>query len=123
MGKSILLERGTFSLGHTTHGKDGNIVESVPPHWDAEEDGPSIAIVPVDTNTREQNGEAYIVAARDLNRIAEEIKGNLGLDAALVPDLKGIATKLKDECGLCLCDYCPERYEQCDVCPLAEEKF
>lgn len=112
---------GTCTLGRKSVDKDGNVVKETPAKWEADPEGSSVAIVPLNPETMEQDGPAEIFgdwqAGRYLARALELIRPNRKIN---VPDLPAMI-RAADEDKIDLCDYCQSPY-MCWDCIVREWK-
>ena len=71
---------GTATMGRICRDKDGNITEQSTARWDADPDGGSVAIWPMDPEKMEPSGPAEVYgdwdAAAYLRRVVELIHPN-----------------------------------------------
>ena len=51
---------GTCTLGRRQLDKDGNVVKETPAKWEADPEGSSVAIVPLNPETMEQDGPVEV---------------------------------------------------------------
>ena len=112
---------GTCTLGRRQLDKDGNVVKETPASWEADPEGGSVAIVPLNPETMEQDGPVEIVgdwqAGDYLARVVELIHPNRQIN---VPDLEAMIRRAALD-GLDLCDYCEDCY-MCRDCIVKEWK-
>ena len=106
---------GTCTLGRRQLDKDGNVVKETPASWEADPEGGSVAIVPLNPDTMEPDGAAEIYgdwqATSYLARVVELIHPNRQIN---VPDLEAMIRRANMD-GLDLCEYCPDPY-MCQDC-------
>lgn len=94
----IFLVKGTFTLGHTTRDKGGNIIKQTEAKFEACQDGGSVAVGVIDDDTGEQVGKAELFGDFDpwgylshaLKLLAPTRSGN-------IPDFESIVKKMYDE--------------------------
>ena len=112
---------GTCTLGRRQLDKDGNVVKETPASWEADPEGGSVAIVPLNPETMEQDGPEEIFgdwqAGDYLARVVELIHPNRQIN---VPDLEAMIRRAAMD-GLDLCDYCEDCY-MCRDCIVKEWK-
>lgn len=112
---------GTCTLGRRQLDKDGNVVKETPASWEADPEGGSVAIVPLNPETMEQDGPVEIFgdwqAGDYLARVVELIHPNRQIN---VPDLEAMIRRAALD-GLDLCDYCEDCY-MCRDCIVKEWK-
>lgn len=112
---------GTCTLGRRQLDKDGNVVKETPASWEADPEGGSVAIVPLNPETMEQDGPVEIFgdwqAGDYLARVVELIHPNRQIN---VPDLEAMIRRAAMD-GLDLCDYCEDCY-MCRDCIVKEWK-
>lgn len=117
----IAIGVGTCTLGRRKVDKDGNVVSETPAQWEADQAGGSVAIVPLNPDTMEQDGAAEIYgdwqAASYLARVLELIHPNRQIN---VPDLAAMVRAAAED-GLDLCEYCQAPY-MCRDCIVKEWK-
>ena len=101
---------GTCTLGRRQLDKDGNVVKETPASWEADPEGGSVAIVPLNPETMEQDGPVEIFgdwqAGDYLARVVELIHPNRQIN---VPDLEAMIRRAAMD-GLDLCEYCEDCY-------------
>ena len=101
---------GTCTLGRRQLDKDGNVVKETPASWEADPEGGSVAIVPLNPETMEQDGPVEIFgdwqAGQYLARVVELINPNRQIN---VPDLEAMIRRAAMD-GLDLCEYCEDCY-------------
>ena len=112
---------GTCTLGRRQLDKDGNVVKETPASWEADPEGGSVAIVPLNPETMEQDGPVEIFgdwqAGDYLARVVELIHPNRQIN---VPDLEAMIRRAAMD-GLDLCEYCEDCY-MCRDCIVKEWK-
>lgn len=112
---------GTCTLGRRQLDKDGNVVKETPASWEADPEGGSVAIVPLNPETMEQDGPVEIFgdwqAGQYLARVVELIHPNRQIN---VPDLEAMIRRAAMD-GLDLCEYCEDCY-MCRDCIVKEWK-
>ena len=112
---------GTCTLGRRQLDKDGNVVEETPAKWEAEPEGGTVAIIPLNPETMERDGQVEIFgdwqAGQYLARVVELIHPNRQIN---VPDLEAMIRRAAMD-GLDLCDYCEDCY-MCRDCIVKEWK-
>ena len=112
---------GTCTLGRKQVDRDGNVVKETPACWETDPEGGSVAIVPLNPETMEQDGTAEIFgdwqAAQYLTRVVELIHPNRQIN---VPDLEAMIRRA-DMDGMDICEYCPDPY-RCQDCIVKEWK-
>ena len=112
---------GTCTLGRRQLDKDGNVVKETPASWEADPEGGSVAIVPLNPETMEQDGPVEIFgdwqAGQYLARVGELIHPNRQIN---VPDLEAMIRRAAMD-GLDLCEYCEDCY-MCRDCIVKEWK-
>lgn len=99
---------GTATMGRICRDKDGNITEQSTARWDADPDGGSVAIWPMDPEKMEPSGPAEVYgdwdAAAYLRRVVDLIQPNRQIN---IPDLEAmIRAAAKD--GVDICTYCAD---------------
>ena len=101
---------GTCTLGRRQLDKDGNVVKETPASWEADPEGGSVAIVPLNPETMEQDGPVEIFgdwqAGDYLARVVELSHPNRQIN---VPDLEAMIRRAAMD-GLDLCEYCEDCY-------------
>lgn len=115
---TVVVEHGDYRFAQTTTDEKGNVIRQVPPRWTTSPDGCNIVISPVNSDTREQSGEASLCAHWDTERVASQLFELLGLPRN-IPSLAHIWLAAKED-GLDLCDYCQQQGNLCDICAIAE---
>ena len=112
---------GTCTLGRRQLDKDGNVVKETPASWETDPEGGSVAIVPLNPETMEQDGPVEIFgdwqAGQYLARVVELINPNRQIN---VPDLEAMIRRAAMD-GLDLCEYCEDCY-MCRDCIVKEWK-
>ena len=112
---------GTCTLGRRQLDKDGNVVKETPASGEADPEGGSVAIVPLNPETMEQDGPVEIFgdwqAGDYLARVVELIHPNRQIN---VPDLEAMIRRAAMD-GLDLCEYCEDCY-MCRDCIVKEWK-
>jgi len=112
---------GTCTLGRRQLDKDGNVVKETPASWETDPEGSSVAIVPLNPETMEQDGPVEIFgdwqAGQYLARVVELIHPNRQIN---VPDLEAMIRRAAMD-GLDLCEYCEDCY-MCRDCIVKEWK-
>lgn len=112
---------GNCTLGRRQLDKDGNVVKETPAKWEADQEGSSVAIVPLNPETMEQDGPVEVFgdwqAGQYLARVVELIHPNRQIN---VPDLEAMIRRAAMD-GLDLCDYCEDCY-MCRDCIVKEWK-
>ena len=112
---------GICTLGRRQLDKDGNVVKETPASWEADPEGSSVAIVPLNPETMEQDGPVEIFgdwqAGDYLARVVELIHPNRQIN---VPDLEAMIRRAAMD-GLDLCEYCEDCY-MCRDCIVKEWK-
>ena len=112
---------GTCTLGRRQLDKDGNVVKETPAKWEADQEGSSVATVPLNPETMEQDGPVEVFgdwqAGQYLARVVELIHPNRQIN---VPDLEAMIRRAALD-GLDLCDYCEDCY-MCRDCIVKEWK-
>ena len=112
---------GTCTLGRRQLDKDGNVVKETPARWEADPEGGSVAIVPLNPDTMEPDGPAEVFgdwqAGDYLARVLELIHPNRQIN---VPDLEAMIRRAAMD-GLDLCEYCEDCY-MCRDCIVKEWK-
>lgn len=112
---------GTCTLGRRQLDKDGNVVKETPASWETDPEGGSVAIVPLNPETMEQDGPVEIFgdwqAGDYLARVVELIHPNRQIN---VPDLEAMIRRAAMD-GLDLCEYCEDCY-MCRDCIVKEWK-
>ena len=112
---------GICTLGRRQLDKDGNVVKETPASWEADPEGGSVAIVPLNPETMEQDGPVEIFgdwqAGDYLARVVELIHPNRQIN---VPDLEAMIRRAAMD-GLDLCEYCEDCY-MCRDCIVKEWK-
>ena len=112
---------GTCTLGRRQLDKDGNVVKETPASWEADPEGGSVAIVPLNPETMEQDGPVEIFgdwqAGDYLARAVELIHPNRQIN---VQDLEAMIRRAAMD-GLDLCEYCEDCY-MCRDCIIKEWK-
>ena len=112
---------GTCTLGRRQLDKDGNVVKETPAKWEAYPEGSSVAIVPLNPETMEQDGPVEVFgdwqAGQYLAKVVELIHPNRQIN---VPDLEAMIRRAAMD-GLDLCDYCEDCY-MCRDCIVKEWK-
>ena len=105
----IYLARGICHLGRTTTDKDGNVIESVPAHFEITPEGSAVAVGIMDAEKLVPEGAVEGVfgewdAAGCLQMVLQLLSPRVAIN---VPDLKAIvqAAYVQDGSTL-LCDYC-----------------
>ncbi len=99
---------GTTHLGRRQIGADGQTESETKAKWEADPEGGSVAIWPMNPETMEPDGPALIFgdwdAANYLAKVVELIRPNRQIN---IPDLEAlIRAAYKD--GFDLCQYCPD---------------
>ena len=94
---------GTCTLGRRQLDKDGNVVKETPASWEADPEGSSVAIVPLNPDTMEPDGPVEVFgdwqAGHYLPRVLELIHPNRKIN---VPDLAAMVRGAAED-GLDLC--------------------
>ena len=112
---------GTCTLGRRQLDKDGNVVKETPASWETDPEGGSVAIVPLNPETMEQDGQVEVFgdwqAGDYLARVVELIHPNRQIN---VPDLEAMIRRAAMD-GLDLCEYCEDCY-MCRDCIVKEWK-
>lgn len=112
---------GTCTLGRRQVDKDGKVVSETPARWEADPDGSCVAIIPLNPETMERDGQVELYgdydAASYLARVVELIHPNRQIN---VPDLEAMIRRAAMD-GLDLCDYCEDCY-MCRDCIVKEWK-
>lgn len=75
---TVVVEHGDYRFAQTTTDEKGNVIRQVPPCWTTSPDGCNIVISPVNSDTREQSGEASLCAHWDTERVASQLFELLG---------------------------------------------
>lgn len=121
MGKitTVMVELGNYALGRTTTDEKGDVIREVPPRWTTAPNGCNIVVVPVDSETGEQSGDASLCAHWDTERAASRLFELLNLSRN-TPCLAPIWLAAKKD-GIDLCDYCQQQGELCNRCAIAED--
>lgn len=116
----IFIEKGNFYLGHCTKDGKGNIIEQNGPKFEPDDNGGSVIVGKLDSETREQVGEADIFgdfnATGYLKKVLELLAPKRVID---IPNFKGIFVSASKD-NVDLCDYCEELH--CDNCIVSEWK-
>ena len=106
---------GTCTLGRRQVDRDGNVVSETPARWEADPAGGSVAIVSLNPETMEQDGQVEVFgdwqAGQYLAKVVELIHPNRQIN---VPDLEAMIRRANMD-GLDLCEYCPDPY-MCQDC-------
>ena len=112
---------GTCTMGSRQLDKDGNVVKETPAKWEADPEGSTVAIIPLNPETMERDGQVEIFgdwqAGDYLARVVELIHPNRQIN---VPDLAAIVRAAAED-GLDLCEYCQAPY-MCRDCIVKEWK-
>ena len=112
---------GTCTLGRRQADRDGNVVSETPAHWEADPDGSCVAIIPLNPETMERDGQVELYgdydAANYLARVVELIHPNRRIN---VPDLAAMI-RAADKDGFGICEYCQHPY-MCRDCIVKEWK-
>ena len=112
---------GTCTLGRRQVDKDGNVVSETPARWEADPEGSCVAIIPLNTETMERDGQVELYgdydAASYLARVVELIHPNRRIN---VPNLAAMV-RAADKDGLDICEYCRDPY-MCRDCIVKEWK-
>ena len=101
---------GNCTMGRRQMDRDGNVVKETPASWEADPEGGSVAIVPLNPETMEQDGPVEVFgdwqAGQYLARVVELIHPNRQIN---VPDLEAMIRRAAMD-GLDLCNYCEDCY-------------
>lgn len=112
---------GTCTLGRRQLDKDGNVVKETPARWETDPEGSSVAIVPLNPETMEQDGPAEVFgdwqAGQYLAKVLEMLQPTRKTN---LPDLEAMIRRAALD-GLDLCDYCEDCY-MCRDCIVKEWK-
>lgn len=112
---------GTCTMGSRQLDKDGNVVKETPAKWEADPEGSTVAIIPLNPETMERDGQVEIFgdwqAGDYLARVVELIHPNRQIN---VPDLEAMIRRAAMD-KLDLCDYCEGCY-MCRDCIVKEWK-
>lgn len=112
---------GVCTLGRRQTDKDGNVVSETPARWEADQDGSCVAIIPLNPETMERDGQVELYgdydAASYLARVVELIHPNRQIN---VPDLPAMIRAAEKD-GLGICEYCQHPY-MCRDCIVKEWK-
>ena len=112
---------GTCTMGSRQLDKDGNVVKETPAKWEADPEGSTVAIIPLNPETMERDGQVEIFgdwqAGDYLARVVELIHPNRQIN---VPDLAAMVRATAED-GLDLCEYCQAPY-MCRDCIVKEWK-
>lgn len=112
---------GNCTLGRRQTDRDGNVVSETPAKFEVDPAGSSVAIVPLNPETMEQDGTMEIFgdwqAGDYLARVVELIHPNRQIN---VPDLEAMIRRAAMD-GLDLCEYCEDCY-MCRDCIVKEWK-
>ena len=99
---------GTAKFGSKTTDAQGKVISTTPPSWTPDENGGSVAIIPLDPESMQPAGPAMVFgdwdAANYLSKILSLLKTNRVTN---LPDMKAIFKKALDD-GTNLCEYCDE---------------
>ena len=106
----VFLAKCTFTLGHTTRAKDGNIIEEIPAKCELDHDGDSVAVGVLDDDTMEQVGDAELYGDFDpWGYLSEALKLLAPKRAGNIPDFESYVKKKYREYrgdGCPFSDYC-----------------
>ena len=112
---------GTCTLGRRQVDRDGNVVSETPARWEADPAGGSVAIVPLNPETMEQDGPVEVFgdwqAGQYLAKVLEMLQPTRKTN---LPDLEAMIRRAALD-GLDLCDYCEDCY-MCRDCIVKEWK-
>lgn len=117
---SLLIMRGHTFLGHTTRDKDGNVIEKSTAHFEADVDGPTIAVVPYNSDKDEPAGEVDIFSVADSFRLSKHVFQKLGINIHALSILEGAIIAAISNDPNVLCEECPSL--RCDECPVKRIK-
>lgn len=117
----ITIGVGVCTLGRRQTDKDGNVVSETPASWEADPDGSCVAIIPLNPETMERDGQVELFgdydAASYLARVVELIHPNRQIN---VPDLAAMIRAAEKD-GFGICEYCQHPY-MCRDCIVKEWK-
>lgn len=116
----IFIEKGDFYLGHRTKDGNGNIIQQNGPKFEPDDNGSSVIVGKLDSETRKQVGEADIFgdfnATGYLTKILELLQPKRTVN---IPDFKEMFSSAFND-NVDMCDYCEGLH--CDNCIVSEWK-
>lgn len=111
---SILIERGTYTLGRTQLAADGSVVSHREPKWTPSRSGCSVVVCPISSQDRTQVDQASIFPAWSGISMAEDMMRKLGLEIN-TPNFVSIWRNAARD-GIDICDYCEQQGQRCENC-------
>lgn len=104
----LFIGKGTYSIGATTTDANGNVIKSVPPHWEPSDEGGSIVVGKMYARSKRQIGSAEVYGDWDAAGYLEEILRLLSPARPInIPDFRAISNNAqKDGQDWYLCEYC-----------------
>lgn|GEM_PF-436155 len=116
----IFIEKGDFYLGHRIKDGNGNIIQQNGPEFEPDDNGSSVIVGKLDSETRKQVGEADIFgdfnAAGYLKKVLELLTPGRTIN---IPNFKELFVSASKD-NVDMCDYCEGLH--CDNCIVSEWK-
>lgn len=118
----IFIAKGVCHLGRVEKDKDGNVTEEIPPYFEEKPDGSSVVVGIINSETKEQEGDADIFgdwdAAQYLTKVLQLIAPKRPVN---IPNFKEIVRNAYND-GTDICEHCSRDFIFCRDCIVEEWK-